>query len=136
MQLNEGLEKLGGEVTGEEEASAGLVFAFSSIESIKLPSTLKRIEAGTFKACERLKNVEIPNGMEHIGKACFNWCSLESIVLPASVEEIGEKAFYDNKLREVVFASGSGVRVVGDYAFGLNDQLDQEKVSFRSEERR
>ena len=50
-------------------------------------------------------------------------------MLPASVEEIGEKAFYDNTLREVVFASGSRLRVVGDYAFGAN-QLDRESVRF------
>ena len=104
-------------MTGEEEC-AGLVFAFSTIESIKLPSTLKRIEAGTFKACEHLKRVEIPNGIEHIGKECFSLCSLESAVFPASVEEIGEEAFYGNQLREVVFASGSRLRAVGDYAFG------------------
>ena len=99
------------------------------IEKITLPSTLKRIERRTFSWCKNLKRVEISNGVERIGKACCNWCSLESIVLPASVEEIGEKAFYDNTLREVVFASGSRLRVVGDYAFGAN-QLDRESVRF------
>ena len=47
-------------------------------------------------------------------------CALESITLPASVEEIGEAAFQVNHLREVVFASGSRLRTVGDYAFGAN----------------
>ena len=99
------------------------------IEKITLPSTLKRIERGTFSWCKNLKHVEILNGVEHIGKACFNWCSLDSIVLPASIEEIDEKAFYDNKLLEITFASGSRLRVVGDYAFGAN-QLGCESVCF------
>lgn len=51
-------------------------------------------------------------------------------MFPASVEKIGEKAFYDNKLKKITFSSGSRLRIVGDCAFGLNDQLDQEKVRF------
>ena len=100
-----------------------------SLTRIGIPDGLERIEAKTFWGCRSLRHVEIPNGVAHIGKKCFNWCSLESIVLPASVEEIDEKAFYDNKLKEVVFASGSRLRVVGDYAFGAN-RLDRESVCF------
>ena len=48
----------------------------------------------------------------------------------ASIEEICEEAFYDNKLREVVFASGSRLRAVGDKAFCGNEQLDHENVLF------
>ena len=53
MQLNEGLGKLG--------YSA---FEKSTIENITLPSTLKRVEAETFRFCKNLKSLEIPNGVE------------------------------------------------------------------------
>ena len=48
MQLNEGLVKL-----GEKEAIGiynweGAVFSGTAIESIRIPSTLKRLEAETF----------------------------------------------------------------------------------------
>lgn len=45
-QLNEGLKELGGSA-----------FTSSAIESIALPSTLKKIEAETFSFCENLKSV-------------------------------------------------------------------------------
>ena len=60
MQLNERLEKLGDSA-----------FESSAIESIALPSTLKRIESMTFQRCEHLKRIDIPNGVEYIGMACF-----------------------------------------------------------------
>lgn len=50
-------------------------------------------------------------------------------MLPASVEETEEEAFHRNQLQEVVFGSGSRLRVVGNYAFGAS-WLDSERVHF------
>ena len=52
VQLNEGLEELG-----------KFVFYRSAIESIKLPSTLKRIETRAFFDCRSLRSVEISEGV-------------------------------------------------------------------------
>ena len=51
-------------------------------------------------------------------------------MFPARVEEICEKAFYGNALRAVKFAPSSRLRLVGDNAFGGNEQLQQEAVEF------
>lgn len=67
--LNEGLEVLG---TNEYKNNNGNwykgVFQGSAIESVTLPSTLKRIEYSTFCECVNLKNVKLPKGLEYIGK--------------------------------------------------------------------
>ena len=39
-------------------------------------------------------------------------------MFPASVEEIGIKAFYGNQLQEITFSNESRLKMVGDYAFG------------------
>ena len=82
MQLNEGLEKLG-----------RYAFHYSGIESIRLPSTLKRLETNTFENCKNLKRIEIPNGVEYIGKECFEGSGIEEITLPSTLKEIGEDTF-------------------------------------------
>ena len=52
VQLNEGLEKLGAkEEVCDKLESEGEVFAYSAVENIRIPSTMKRVEAGTFKCC-------------------------------------------------------------------------------------
>ena len=81
MELNEGLEKLG-------EST----FSWSAIETIKLPSTLKRIEVETFRSCNNLKSIEIPNGVEHIGRECFCYSRIKEITLPCTLREIGYDA--------------------------------------------
>ena len=68
--LNEGLETLGCSGKDEKELR-GMVFAGSGIESIRIPSTLKVIEAVTFCGCMSLKSVEFSEGLEKIGVGAF-----------------------------------------------------------------
>ena len=93
MQLNEGLVKLGEkEVIGKEEYE-GRVFYGSGITTIRLPSTLKRIEAETFRNCKNLKRVEIPKGTEYIGAGCFWGSGIEEISLPSMLRKIEDTSF-------------------------------------------
>ena len=95
--MNEGLEKLGERTFVEGEKLEGRVFANSEIESIRFPSTLKRIEAGTLYNCTDLKSVEIAEGVEYIGDECFDVLRgsnrLEEVVLPGTLREMGENVF-------------------------------------------
>lgn len=93
MRLNEGLERLGAkEIIGKYEYE-GDVFCETAIEFIALPSTLKRIEAKTFANCKNLKCVEIPNGVEYLGKECFSGSGTKEITLPETLREICAGAF-------------------------------------------
>ena len=83
--MNERLERLG------EKAFSG-----NAIRSIRLPPTLKRIEAETFSWCENLKSVEIPSGVEYIGKNCFKNSGIEEITLPGTLREIDKDTFKDS----------------------------------------
>ena len=103
MQLNEGLKELGEKEVIDGEDREGGVFYRSAIESIKLPSTLKRLEEETFYYCENLKRVEIPNGVEYIGKQCFEGSGIEEIALPHTLKEIDENAFKECKNLKTVW---------------------------------
>lgn len=72
----------------------GSAFAFTSIESLKLPTSLETIGAYAFEGSYKLNKVIIPDGVKSIGeKAFFNCKSLKSVVVPKSVSDIGSKAF-------------------------------------------
>ena len=88
--LNEGLEVLG---TDDSEWPDG-VFERSRVETVSLPSTLKRIERGSFKECLHLNSVQLPNRLEEIGLHVFEGSGLESVELPSSVRVIHQGAFY------------------------------------------
>ena len=82
-------------------------FQESALESVRLPSTLKRIEYRTFMGCRNLKTVELPDGLEYIGEECFYKSWLESIRIPPALKTIETRTFYDCKnLSRVEFSEG------------------------------
>ena len=97
VEFSEGLEVLG---TDEYTDKGGMwygVFEESSIESVDLPSTLKKIEYSAFENCKNLKHIELPDKLEYIGKRCFKGSALESIDLLSTLKIIKEAAFKECK---------------------------------------
>ena len=71
-----------------------------------------------------ITSVVIGEGVTHIGDYAFNGCTnFASVTIPASVETIGEGAFFtsgnisENHLASVTFAPNSKCKTIGDYAF-------------------
>ena len=79
-------------------------FAYSVIRSIILPEGITELPLGIFLGCRSLTGVTLMGNVGKIGAQCFENCTqLKSIQLPASVKSIGEKAFAESGLREMVF---------------------------------
>lgn len=93
VTLNEGLQRLGTKEAINGIEYEGKVFYKSVIERIRFPSTLKRIEGEMCVACENLKDVEIPEGVEQIGKWCFFGSKIEEITLPSTLKQISQDTF-------------------------------------------
>lgn len=70
------------------------------IETVKLPSQLKRIEDSAFKY-NSLEEVEFPKTLEYIGSSAFNVNLLKSVYLPDSVVELGQGAFSLNRITKL-----------------------------------
>lgn len=89
---------------GVEVISEKAFYKCGYLRGVTLPSTLKRIEEKAFHKCTELGNVTLPEGLEYIGKDAFAYCTRTAedgisgftrIEIPASVNEIGEYAFYN-----------------------------------------
>lgn len=68
----------------------------TTVTSITIPKSVKRIGDSSFNTFVALKKVAFAAGseLESIGKDAFHWCKvLEEIELPSSVKTIGEGAF-------------------------------------------
>ena len=107
VELNDGLQKIG-----------NCAFrACSSLERIRLPSTVTEIGFQAFYSCKNLGEVVLNEGLQLIGFQAFIHCtSLTIIKLPSSVTEIGAGAFYHcTNLREVVL--NEGLQEIGKDAF-------------------
>ena len=113
LRLPDGLE-----VVGDEW------FSLATIEKLVVPSCVKVLGESAFIMCERLNEVVFEQGsrLERIERCCFDRCNLTKIVLPESVQYIGEFCFSDClNLREVVIPRS--VRKIDGFAFSHCHQL-------------
>lgn len=112
MQLNEGLRVLGVRETIYSTEYEGRVFSESAVERVRIPSTLKKVEAKMFKDCKYLRSVEVSDGVESIGRKCFQSSAIEQIALPSTLKEIGKGAFAGcSCLRTVLVGEGCTLNI-------------------------
>ncbi|MBQ8177763.1 MAG: leucine-rich repeat domain-containing protein [Clostridia bacterium] len=85
------------------------------LREVTLPSTLENIGEMAFFKCSELATPVLPEGLKTIGKDAFSYCTrttegdikgFTSINIPASVESIGEFAFYNCRAIETITIYG------------------------------
>ena len=89
-----------------------------ALESITLPSTLRTIGDSAFNSCSALKSVSLPEGLEKIGDYAFSGTRFESIVISASVTEVGSGALGYGMLKDIVILSKNAVFGEQNFAEG------------------
>ncbi len=78
------------------------------LSKVAFPTDLKTIGADAFAACARLTEIKLPNDLRTLGPRAFIGCGAAEITLPASVESVGEGAFYDSRnLTSIKTAAGN-----------------------------
>ena len=84
-----------------ESFSHGLFGECSNLKEIKIPDSVKTLEALVFSGCTNLSAVEM-SAVETIGIRAFAGCtSLEGITLPSTLTRIENLAFYNTGLKSV-----------------------------------
>lgn len=66
-----------------------------------------------------IKQINLPDGLTHIGTRAFHEAAVTHIVIPNSVQTIGAKAFASTDLMDITI--GEGCSRIGDEAFGSYD---------------
>ncbi len=112
------------------------VFLYKDLNTVKLPSSLKRIESNAFSG-SGLKSVVIPNGVTYIGYGAFSGNFFSKVTIPSSVTEIEDGAFYNCPiLTEVInktnrefywgsvfgYGGESSTFVKGNYEYSMSEE--------------
>ena len=74
-----------------------------NLEKINIPESVTKIERNAFQLCYKLKTV-IPPNLTWVGWDAFDYCALDSIVFPSTVEYIEGGAFRDLRYLQKIYS--------------------------------
>ena len=129
--IPEGVDTIG-EKEDKDPWNMGVFENCPGIEVINLPNSLRRIEYGVFAGCRASINspmgskvLNIPRGVEHIGRGAFNHSDFEEVIIPDSVKEIGSNVFAGCPLRNIIISPNSCLEKIYD------DDSDWYKIEYQ-----
>ena len=103
-------------------------FLRSSITSVVIPKSVKKIGMYAFFECNNLTSVKLGDGVEEIGKSAFCQCyNLTSVKLGDGVKVICDDAFM-NDGNLTTLEMGHNVESIGEYAFASCRELTLQDV--------
>jgi len=74
----------------------------NKLEDVNIPSGVVDFEEGCYLNCYPLKNITLANGVSKIGTLSFHASSVTELIIPETVEYIGDRAFGNcTKLKEI-----------------------------------
>lgn len=85
------------------EAFKGL----SSVEGVHIPDSVSVIGESAFESCVNLTSINGAEGVRQIRDRAFAGCPIRTVTIPASVEQIGLRAFDNEKSKDgVIYFAG------------------------------
>ncbi|MDE5599826.1 MAG: leucine-rich repeat domain-containing protein, partial [Ureaplasma sp.] len=95
----------------------------SSLTSVILPPSIKKIGSFAFRSCGVLKDIKLPNTLETIGYYSFYQCSsFVNLDIPDSVKNIGRFSYY-NCTKIVSVKLPKNIQVIEVATFSSNTKL-------------
>ncbi len=79
--------------SGLQEIPEQLCNLCEALDSVKLPAGLTVIPQKAFTGCSSLRSIKIPNSVTNIGNSAFAGCPLDTVVLPTSLNVLGDAVF-------------------------------------------
>lgn len=78
---------------GLQEIPEQLCNLCGALDSVRLPAGLTIIPQKAFNGCSSLRSIKIPNSVTNIGNNAFAGCPLDTVVLPSSLNVLGDGVF-------------------------------------------
>lgn len=93
-------------------------FWLSAAKGVVIPGSVCRINSYAFNNCQKLRKVELKEGIMVIGEKAFCYCpNIDYMTIPGSVYKIEDSAFDLSVLKYLKFADSDKMLSIGDGAF-------------------
>ena len=104
------------------------LYELNGVESIVIPSNVKKINESAVTGCNGLTSIEIPSTVNEVKRYAFGWCSnLTDVYWNSSTASIIYDVFKGSPVKK--FIMGDNVRIVDSYCFSQMSSLTTVKLS-------
>lgn len=118
---------------GVTHAGNYMAYGFRNLENLTLPEGLLSIGNGAFGdgmgavPGNKLSELVLPDSLQTIGEIAFQNCKyIQTLRIPPAVESIGRRAFRSNtRLREIDFSAAQALTSIGESSFNLARSLQK-----------
>lgn len=98
------------------------LFSYLDITDLSFGNTVTIIPDKSFLHCSNINNLQLGASVESIGESAFQDNSIVDLVIPPSVKRIGAQAFASNKIKTL--SIGCGILEIGEKAFDANNNIE------------
>lgn len=91
-----------------------------NLEQVTITSCLRGIKTKAFEGCKFLKSINLNDWLWLISEYAFRDCSFDSILIPPSVQRIGDASFAVNNLKKI-YAMPKVAPMVINYSLNCGD---------------
>ena len=110
--------------SGMKVLSPKLFYGCKTLGEVVIPSTIEFIKNEVFKGCESLYSIILPLGVKGIGNNAFSYSGLHKVIIPDTVTELGESAFYNCRNLHTALVPGS-IKTIPEFCFDNCRSLSQ-----------
>ncbi len=103
--------------SGITKLEDGLFTGCSNLKNIEIPDSVTVIEDDVFEYCSALTSIDLPKNLKSIGDSAFLGCGLVHVTLPNGLESIGDWTFDECENLVSVYVPASVIQI-GYKAFG------------------
>lgn len=96
------------EMTQLTSLAASMAGGNASLKTVKLPSSLKKIDSKAFQSCGGITSLVLPSGLTTIENNSLQSTKIETLVIPATVNSVSSAAFNNvSTIKTLVFGNTS-----------------------------
>ncbi len=100
-------------------------FNYTSVSNIVFSDKIKRIQYGLLSEIKTIESLTLPDSITEIGEKAFYKSSIKNIKLSSGLIVIENSAFAETNIKIEGNALPDGLRIIGDNAFSKNNGIEE-----------
>lgn len=93
-----------------------------TLESVTMPLSVTSIGELAFRYCTELKDINLHDGITHIGERAFIYTGLTEVTIPKGLTELSKQVFDSTPIKSIIIPDN--IKIIRERAFCLCDNLE------------